>query len=293
MAETTHTIEYSRRHIIRLGANVIAGCLLPWLPKAAQAAPFTSQRLTITTRGLRSAQGKDIILIPGLASGPAVWSPLLSRLDGHRLHLVQINGFAKSSAGANATGPLLAPLSDEVARYISSQSIHRPIILGHSMGGILAMMLGLRKSVCASQIIVIDMLPDGSAMVGGTAQGFGYLAGQLNGYLTGTKAGRQILADMVNQTPESRNSDVRVIAQSLTELAQTDLKPQLKRLSSPLTVIAALPGRADIDSTQMRRYRQAYASAPKAKIVGVGPSGHMVMHDQPQKLADVIRKLIE
>lgn len=232
------------------------------------------------------------MLIPGLASGPAIWSPLVSRLGGHRLHLVQINGFAKSAANINAVGPLLAPISNELARYISNQGLRAPVIIGHSMGGTLALMLKLRTPARPSHIIVIDMLPDGSAMVGGTAQGFGYLAGQLNGYLTGTKAGRQILTDLVRQSPEGRNSDARVIAQALTEIAQTDLSADLKRITCPLTIIPALPGSSDLDAAQMRRYRQAYAFARQAKIIGIGPSSHMVMQDQPQKLADVIRECI-
>lgn len=293
MAETRHTPAFSRRHFIRQGISATAACLILHLPDSALAAPFSSQRIAVTTRGIRSAQGKDIILIPGLASGPAVWAPLFSRLDGHRLHLIQINGFAKSPAGANATGPLLTPLADELVRYIASQGVRAPVIIGHSMGGILALMLGLRTQIRPSQIIVIDMLPDGSAMVGGTAQGFGYLAGQLNGYLTGTKAGRQILTDLVRQTPEGRNSDARVIAQALTEIAQTDMSSDLKRIANPLTIIPALPGNSELNTAQMRRYRQAYAAARQAKIVGIGPSGHMVMQDQPEKLAVTIRECLK
>lgn len=271
------------------GTILLCGGLVAAFPQYAQATvPFSSQRLTIITRGVRDAQGKDILLIPGLASGPVVWSSLASRLSGHRLHLVHINGFAKSAAGANATGPLLAPLTDELARYISSQGLRAPVLIGHSMGGTLALMLGLRSGIGAARIIVVDMLPDGSAMVGGTAQGFGYLAGQLNGYLTGTKAGRQILTEMVRQTPEGRASDPRVIAQALTEIAQTDLSSRLARLTSPLVVIPALPGTREFDSSRMQRFRRAYASVRHVKITGIGPSGHMVMQDQPQKLADII-----
>jgi len=272
-----------------LATNAIA---LPDLARAS-VARFVSQRLAIGTRGNRRTKGRDIIFIPGLASGPGIWNPLLAGLEGNRFHLVHIDGFAGRPAGRNASGPLLSPLADELARYIATQNLRRPIIVGHSMGGTLALMLGLRANVQAEHIIVVDMLPDGSAMLGGTAQGYGYLAGQLNGYLTGTKAGRQILTDMVRQTPEGRNCDPQVIAQALTELAQMDLTPQLPRLRAPLTVVPALPGSAQLDAPQIRRYRSAYGSTPRLTIRPVGPSGHMVMQDQPQKLGDIIRSCLQ
>lgn len=265
------------------------------LPARAEAAgpSFTSGRLGIVARGERARQGRDILLIPGLASSPAIWSSLVSRLAGHRLHLVHINGFAGRAAGANASGALLGPLSGELARYITSEGLRAPVVIGHSMGGTLALMLALRADVRPASVLVVDMLPDASSMVGGTAQGLGYLAGQLNGYLTGTKAGRQILTDMVRETPAGRDSDARVIAQALSELAQTDLTPALGRIACPLTVMPALSGKAETDRAQLRRYRAAYARVPSLFIDGIGPSAHQIMLDQPEKFAAAVHKFLD
>lgn len=232
------------------------------------------------------------MLIPGLASSPAIWSSLVARLEGHRLHLVHVNGFAKRPAGANATGPLLDPLATDLARYIKAQGLRAPVIIGHSMGGMLALMLGLRTDVRPARIMVVDMLPDGAAMLGGTAQGYGYLAAQLNGYFTGTKAGRQMLTDMVRQTPGGRDSDPRVIAQALTELAQMDLTTKVRALTCPLTVIPALPGTSQLDSAQVQRYRAAYAGVKALTLAGIGPSAHQIMLDQPDKFVAVVKKFL-
>lgn len=296
MVQAAHPFGMTRRRFLLNASAMLFASLNPFPIGLAYANPissFSSRRLSITKRGTLSRGGRDIVLIPGLASGPAIWSSLLSRLEGHRLHLVHINGFAKRAAEANAAGALLKPLTDELARYVETQNLHAPVIIGHSMGGTLALMLGLRLNNRVGQLIILDMLPDGSAMVGGTAQGFGYLAGQLNGYLTGTRAGRQILTDMLRETPEGRDSDPHVIAQALTEIAQTDLSAQLKRLTIPLTVIPALPGKTDLDAAQLRRYRLAYSGVRQAKIIGVGPSGHMLMQDQPGRLATIIRTIVQ
>lgn len=256
-------------------------------------APFSSNRLRITRRGTLGPAGRDIVLIPGLASGPSIWNGLAGQLSGHRLHLVHVAGFAGLGAGANATGPMLSPLTAELARYISSRPMRQPTLIGHSMGGTLAMMLALRHSRAVNRIMVVDMLPEGAAMLGGTAQGVGYLASQLNGYFTGTKAGRQIFARMLMQTPGGQDSDPRVIAQALTELAEIDLTSRLKDIACPLEVVYALPAERDMATDQSRRYRQAYAKAPRASLVGIGPGGHMLMIDQPEKFASTVRKFLK
>ena len=142
---------------------------------AALAAPFTSRRILVTVRGA----GHDVLLIPGLASGPAIWNGVLGALPGYRYHLVQVRGFAGLPADANGSGPLLQPIADEIARYVASAGLKRPAIVGHSMGGTLAMLVGLKG--LAGRVMVVDMLPAGAAMVGGTASGMGFLADQLSG----------------------------------------------------------------------------------------------------------------
>lgn len=254
---------------------------------------FVSRRLEVSVRGVRAAEGRDVLLLPGLASGPAIWSGLAARLPGHRLHFVHVAGFAGKPAGLNATGPLLVPLVAELARYIRERRLASPAIIGHSMGGALAMMLALRADVHAGRIMVVDMLPDGAAMVGGTSSGLGYLATQLNGYFTGTKAGRQLLAQMVRETPTARDSDPTVIAQALTELAQTDLTARVRDIPCPLTVLYAIPSDASAARAQTQHYRSAYAGARSLTLEDIGPSGHMIMLDQPEQFAQAARAFLK
>jgi len=275
-----------------MGAAIaaIAGATLP--VRESRAAPAALKRMSISSTGTLDRGGRDVILIPGLASGPAIWNGLAARLAGHRLHLVHIAGFAHLPAGPNASGPLLAPLTEELAGYMSSAALRAPCLIGHSMGGTLAMMLALRGDVAADRLMVIDMLPEGAAMLGGTAQGLGYLAGQLNGYLTGTRAGRQLLAQMVMDTPGAEGSDPQVIARALTELAQTNLTPRLPSLARPLNVVYALPADRDMAANQRRRYEAAYATARTATLTGIGPSGHAVMLDQPARFAAAVEDFL-
>lgn len=272
------------RRALMLGALATGGVL--W-SGVAQAAPFASRRIAMNIRG----EGGDVVLIPGLASGPGIWNGVLGGVPGYRYHLVHVRGFAGLAAEANASGVLLQPIADEIARYIAAAGLKRPAIVGHSMGGTLAMLLGLKG--LASRVMVVDMLPAGAAMVGGTASGMGFLADQLSGYLTGTLAGRRYLAQMVAQTPGARGSDPDVIANALRDLANIDLAPQLPRLAAPLEVVYAVDSDAGQAAAITSRFRAAYAPRKATLLKAIGPSGHMVMGDQPARFNAVLKDFLQ
>jgi len=268
-----------------LGSGALLAGWAAW-SGPAKAAAFASRRIAVTVRG----SGRDVLLIPGLASGPDIWNGLVSAVPGFRWHLVHVRGFAGLAADANASGPLLQPLADEIARYVRTCGLIRPAVVGHSMGGTLAMMQGLKG--ISGRIMVVDMLPAGAAMVGGTAGGVGYLADQLGQYFTGTKAGRAYLAQIVAQAPGAKGSDPDVIANALRDLANVDLGPQLPRLAKPLEVVYAVGSDGEQAREISARFRAAYAPKKDARLVPIGPSGHLVMADQPARFQTTLRNFL-
>ena len=86
----------------------------------AHAAPQTpvsvnpaAERMTVTVVG----QGPDVILIPGLASSGAVWDATVKQLAAtHRIHVVQVAGFAGAPVAGNAEGAVVGPLVEAAAR---------------------------------------------------------------------------------------------------------------------------------------------------------------------------------
>lgn len=268
------TRSMTRRTMMQGAAGLLAAGLFA---RPALAAPFASRRIAVTQRGA----GRDVVLIAGLASGPGLWNGVIGAVPGYRWHLVHVRGFAGLAADANASGPVVQPVADEIARYIGAAGLVRPAIVGHSMGGTLTMMLGLKG--LAGRLMVVDMLPEGAAMVGGTASGMGFLADQLGDYFTGTKAGRAYLAEMLAQMPGAQGSDPDVIANALRDLANVDLGPQLPRLTAPMEVVYAVGSEAAQANAITRTFRAAYAPKRDVKLLPIGPSGHMVMADQPAR----------
>jgi len=83
-------------------------------------------------------------------------------------------------------------------------------------------------------------------------------------------------------TGPARESDPDVVGRAVHDLATTDLTGQLPRIRAPFTIVYASPdpqASAAID----RSFERAYAAAPRARLVRIDGSGHMVMLDQPAR----------
>jgi pimeloyl-ACP methyl ester carboxylesterase len=270
---------------------LVAGLASAFLaaPAWAQLARFQPTRFSVQVRG----SGPDVILIPGLTSGRDVWAQVVAAVPGYRYHLIQVAGFAGDPARDNIRGPIVNPLAEQIVRYIETRGLRRPALIGHSMGGTLAMLVALRRPELAGRVMVVDMLPQPAGLYGGSASGWSGLARSL-GTMMDTGPGRQLFANLMNAfSPPGHvtGSDPNVVGRAMSELGATDLGPELGRLRAPLTVVYASPvtqANGPID----RQFAAAYANARGARLIRVENSTHMVMRDQPARFAAVMRRFL-
>jgi pimeloyl-ACP methyl ester carboxylesterase len=254
-------------------------------PAAAQR--FEPTRFTVEVVG----RGPDVILIPGLTSGRGVWRATAAAVPGYRYHLIQVAGFAGEPARGNRSGPVVAPLADEIVRYIADRRLDRPAIVGHSMGGTIAMMIAARRPELAGRIMVVDMLPQPAGLFGGTARDAGPLANFM-----ATPGGSRLFASLmaVFSPPEvARGSDPDVVGRATRDLATIDLAARLPAIRAPFTVVYASPDQ-QANVAIDRSFARAYAPARNVHLVRIDGSGHMVMLDQPARfraaLTDFLRR---
>lgn len=282
---------------IALALAACAACTLNWSAPAHSAPEAAEQRLSrITVRTM--GDGAPVVLIPGLASPAAVYDEVTAKIGkDHRLILVQVNGFAGSPASSGSVDNLLPGAVDELAAWLAANHIEKPAVIGHSMGGLMGMMLAKAHPHAVGRLLIVDALPFYGMLFGPTATPDAIRpvveqmrAGLVNGtsppqvppHMSNTDAGKtKILAWL-------RASDPKTVGEALVEDATTDFRPELPALSAvPVTVLYAAP------STEMKPmadglYREAYKGLPNAKLVPVESSEHFIMLDQPERFDEEV-----
>ncbi len=136
--------------------------LIALLLTASAASPASAEpagaagRFSVVVEG----SGPDVVMIPGLVSSRGVWDDAVRVLGGrYRIHRLQIAGFAGEPAGSSAEGPLLEAIVDQLAAYVRGNRLVRPAFVGHSMGGLIALMLAERSPELIGKVMIVDSLP--------------------------------------------------------------------------------------------------------------------------------------
>lgn len=260
-------------------------------------ADFVSDRLHVRVDG--APGGRDIILIPGLSSSPEVWDGTVEHLGGGwRIHRIHIQGFAGAPTEGNATGPVAAPVAEEIARYITENHLDHPVVVGHSMGGTIGLMLAARHPDLVGKLMVVDMVPFMGAMFGPpgtTAESVAATADMVgNGMATASPADYQTRAaasvtgmiatesKRAGPLQDTATSDQQVSAHAMRELIATDLRPELSGITAPTEVVYVKfnDPRMTPEITDAI-YQASYATLPGVTLKRVDDSAHFVMLDQP------------
>ena len=259
----------------------------------AHAEDFTPTRFSVHIEG----QGPDVILIPGLGASRDTYAAEAAKLQAtHRLHLVQIAGFAGDPAGANAQGEIIAPFVEALDQYIKAQHLDHPAVIGHSLGGLAGLMLARRHPDDVGRLMVIDALPFFSVLFDPNAtsatvapQGAAMrdrvlaLSDADFAAMQGPGVARLVL------TPEQRPmvigwttaSDRSVFARAMYEDMTTDMRGEIASIQAPITVLYAydetMGPQAHVDGL----WHNAYASAPHVTLTRIDHSYHFIPLDQP------------
>lgn len=267
-------------------------------------AVFKSDHFEIAVQGT----GPDVILIPGLASDAAVWDSVTEALDDtYRFHVIQVSGFAGAPARANAENTtVLKSISSDLAEYTQGLGAP-PAIIGHSLGGLLALETGLDPDANVARLMVIDVLPFFSVLIdeAATAQSIEPVASMARIVLIGQTdeafaAGQtQALKGLVKDEDGleaalswSVASDRKVMAQAMYEVMVLDLRDTITRLDVPLTVLFARdPSLPDMDKVESY-YRDLYAAAPQSDVVAIDDAYHFIMFDQGAAFIEAVKAFL-
>lgn len=106
----------------------------------------------------KAGKGKQSLLfIPGFASSGDVWNETTAKFEkDFTCYTLTMAGFAGAKPEAN---PTFKDWEKGIATYIKNHNIQKPIIIGHSMGGGLALAIAADYPELVGKIVIVDTLP--------------------------------------------------------------------------------------------------------------------------------------
>jgi pimeloyl-ACP methyl ester carboxylesterase len=248
-----------------------------------------------------TGHGQPMILIPGLASPGAVWDSTIAHFKDHyECHVLSLAGFAGTPARP-ATGPLLEGVREELAAYIRRLKLTHPIIVGHSLGGFIALDFAANHPDLTGRLVIVDSLPFlmGIMKPGATVDDAKQFAAAASSSFSQMKP--EAYAQMIRKGPNGSTmaasstdldriiawglaSDSATVSRAMVELYSADLRPELPRIKSPALVLAAWIGYAPYSSHSFaeQTYSGQYAGLAGTSLKISDTARHFIMLDDPQ-----------
>ena len=277
--------------------NLLAAAVLAGLALGARAG------IDVHVQG----EGPPVLMIPGLSSGAEVWDEACPRL-GVQCHQVRLPGFAGQPA--MPVERYLEAQRDALRVYLDQRGLRSVDVVGHSLGGNLALMLAASEPERVRRVVLVDSLPFLAALrnpaatpeqarqmaeamrAGMARQPREQLGAQLRQMAAGMTRSPERQATLVRW---GEASDGATVAQAMAEIWGGDFRPLLPPLRQPLLVLGAWAAYAPMGSTlESTRavFERQYQGARSVKL-SMSPQGfHFLMWDDPEWLAGEIRAFL-
>ena len=253
--------------------------------------------------------GRPLVLIPGIACGPWVWQDLIRRLSAeHTLYAVTLPGFDGRPLPAGAP---LDTARAALKELITARRLVRPVLVGHAMGGTLALAVAQDLPAQVGGVISVDGLPlfpdSEDVPVEQRAAAAQAIRGRMNATPAAAFAEQQReymytggMVDMGKAADAAAlmlRSDRAAVSAYVAALFALDLRPGLPKIAAPVLVLAPYFA---IDASRegltapmkMEQYRRRMSGTPRLEVAAIDNARDFLMIDQPEAFAEAVRRFI-
>jgi pimeloyl-ACP methyl ester carboxylesterase len=229
---------------------------------------------------------QNVILIPGYSCSGKVWDETLPLIStNNTCYVITFSGFTGEQPQTN---PALTTWVADLASYIKDEKIQKPVIIGHSLGGLVAAWLAADYPTLISKIAIVDALPSLSAYYNPAfvAQPTPDCSQFVSQFTTMTDeqfySMQKMTLPMMLATAEkapmiidwSVKSDRNTLAQIYCQFLNTDLRPKLSSIACKTLVMLNAPFRQN-DSIIQKQYKSLANKNIKYADKGL----HFIMFD--------------
>ena len=246
---------------------------------------FSQQTIQVQQNG----EGNPILFLPGFANSSEVWKDTQKQLVGNnQIHLVDyagVNGLAPTES------PWLPQVNTALLEYIQSEDLNNLTIIGHSLGGTIALYLAAELKERVKEIILVDALlhtaklmfpnqtefqydnPYSTSMMEMDENAFKAMATQQVSMMTFSEDKRPQLVNWI------LNTDRKTYVNGYIDYLNFNATTYLEQIDCPVLILGATSyGEEQAKHT----YKDQYKKLKNYDLKMAPTSAHYIMYDQPE-----------
>lgn len=265
---------------------------------------------TVDAKGVRlhyTRTGGDkppLVLAHGVTDDGLCWSPIAEALAADfDVVMADARGHGRSSAPEG--GYDAGTMGDDLASLIQGLGLHRPLVLGHSMGAITALAFAGNHPDLPRAILLEDPPPWWLGAAQWQSSRMQELAERMRDWITGLKQlnREDMIAGQRAESPEWPAAELgpwadAKIAFDLRALAlfngavpdAVDWTSVVPRITCPVLLITADTERGAIVSAE--NAEQLQAMLPQTRVVHIPGAGHNIRREQPAAFMKAVNEFL-
>lgn len=235
--------------------------------------------------------GEPILLFPGFGCTGEVWDETVAELSKkHECHIFTFAGFGNVPP---IKTPWLLTIKNQIIQYVKEKKLNKPSLIGHSLGGTLALWLSSSETDLFRKVVVVDALTSTAALMIPNYKGdiisyanpqskmmlemddnaFNAMNTQSVAFMCMNKEKQKTIIEWMNIT------DRETYVYGYIDMLNLDLRKEIAKIKIPVVILAAT--NPDINMVK-NTYKNQYENLPTVTIYYAENSAHFVMYDQPE-----------
>ncbi|MBZ0275757.1 MAG: alpha/beta hydrolase [Anaerolineae bacterium] len=253
----------------------------------------------------RTGFGPDVLLIHGWASSERMWERLTDTLQDHaRCWAIDLCGFGASPRPLDDNTLDIDTHTAHIIDFCEQHGIHPKAVIGHSMGGMLALKLALLRPDLVGSLVLLSPVITGrfgvyidlNRLINSDVGSFALARSKPFWWLMQSHLLAPLLSVPVYVNAEAaerirddfKRTSWQAATWSIASIARENLEPSLGAIRQPTLVIIG----AEDTTVPPQQGRLAAHRLPNARLLELPGVNHQPLDEQPEQVVSTLSQFL-